>query len=188
MAERVCPWWAGYLLASPIRRWISDSPEEMLQPFVHEGSLVLEPGPGMGYFTLPLARMVAPAGCVYAVDIQPKMLQVLDRKAASRELASIIQTRLADVDHMNIEDLEGRIDFTLAFAVVHEMPDPKSFFRQVAAALKPGGILFFAEPSGHVKLNQFEQELEAARAAGLEVSDRRKVRRCHAAVLTKTAA
>lgn len=188
MAQQVCPWWVGYLLASPIRRWISDSPEEMLRPFVHEGSLVLEPGPGMGYFTLPLARMVAPTGCVYAVDIQPKMLQVLDRKAASSGLGSTIQTRLANAEHMNIEDLEDRIDFTLAFAVVHEMQDPKSFFRQVAAALKPRGILFFAEPSGHVKLIQFEQELDTARAAGLEVIDRRKVKRCHAAVLTKTAA
>lgn len=187
MAQHVCPWWVGYLLASPIRRWISDSPEEMLQPFVHEGSLVLEPGPGMGYFTLPLARMAAPTGCVYAVDIQPEMLKVLERKAARRGLASTIQTRLASTDHMNIDDLEGRIDFTLAFAVVHEMPDPMSFFRQTAAALKPSGILFFAEPSGHVKLNQFEQELDAARTASLEVVDRLKVKRCYAAVLTKPA-
>ena len=51
MAERVCPWWLGYLLASPMRRWLED-PVDILAPYVHEGMTVLEPGPGMGFFTL----------------------------------------------------------------------------------------------------------------------------------------
>ena len=60
MAERVCPWWKGYLLASPIRRWWQ-KPEELLAPYLREGMTVLEPGPGMGFFTLPMSRMVGPA-------------------------------------------------------------------------------------------------------------------------------
>ena len=81
MAERVCPWWIGYLLASPLRRWISEKPEQLLAPFVRKGMTVVEPGPGMGFFTIPLARMIGPSGRVIAVDIQPKMLASLDRRA-----------------------------------------------------------------------------------------------------------
>ncbi len=53
--EKVCPWWAGYFLASPLRQLFQD-PAKILAPYVREGMTVLEPGPGMGFFTLELAR------------------------------------------------------------------------------------------------------------------------------------
>jgi hypothetical protein len=55
MSARVCPWWLGWLLASPIRKLRHD-PARILAPHVREGMTVLEPGPGMGFFTLELAR------------------------------------------------------------------------------------------------------------------------------------
>ena len=70
-------------------------------------------------------------------------------------------------------------DFVLAFAVVHEMPSAEAFFGEAADALKPGGLLFFAEPSGHVKGEGFQRELEAARERGWR---RRAGRRCAAAL------
>ncbi|HXN47666.1 MAG TPA: methyltransferase domain-containing protein, partial [Bryobacteraceae bacterium] len=73
MPHRVCPWWLGYLLASPIRR-LAQNPSGTVAPYVREGMTVLEPGPGMGFFTLDLARLVGSSGRVVAVDIQPKML------------------------------------------------------------------------------------------------------------------
>jgi len=73
MSKRVCPWWLGYLLASPIRRLLHN-PTRILTPFVRPGMTVLEPGPGMGYFTLELARLVGTSGRVVAVDVQPKMI------------------------------------------------------------------------------------------------------------------
>ena len=42
---------------------------------------VLEPGPGMGFFTLELARIVGPEGRVVAVDVQPKMVEGLQKRA-----------------------------------------------------------------------------------------------------------
>jgi len=71
MSHTVCPWWLGYVLASPLRRLFLD-PVKLLSPYVQAGMTVLEPGPGMGFFTLELARLVGPAGRVVAVDIQPK--------------------------------------------------------------------------------------------------------------------
>jgi len=84
MALRVCPWWIGYLLASPLRRRLGQDPVKILSPYVREGMTVLEPGPGMGFFTIPLARLVGPSGRVIAVDLQPKMIESLKRRAAKR--------------------------------------------------------------------------------------------------------
>ena len=185
MAEHVCPWWIGYLLASPVRRWTMEKPESLLGPYVQEGMTVLEPGPGMGFFTLPLARMVGAKGRVVAVDIQPRMLASLQRRARKAGLLDRVEVRRALPDDLAVADWKDRIDLVLAFAVVHETPSAEAFFRQAAAALKPRGAVFFAEPSGHVKQAAFESELEAARQAGLEIVARPRVRRSHAAVLRK---
>jgi cyclopropane fatty-acyl-phospholipid synthase-like methyltransferase len=183
MSEHVCPWWIGYFLVSPIRRWMQN-PDEIIAPYVTPGMTVLEPGPGMGFFTLPLARRVG-SGRVIAVDIQPKMLSALRRRATKAGLIQRIDTRLAKSDSLAIDDLRGSVDFVLAVAVVHEMPSADAFFCQTAAALAPGGRLLFAEPAGHVSEEKFAQELEAAALAGLAVKDRPAVKRSHAAVLAR---
>ncbi len=184
MGKRVCPWWLGYLLACPLRRWAED-PAKLLAPCVREGMTVLEPGPGMGFFTLDLLRMVGPSGRVVAVDIQPKMLDRLKRRAAKAGLQERLDARLATAESMGIADLDGQVDFTLAFAAVHEFPDAQTFFSQAAAALKPDGTLLLAEPRGHVKEQEFAEELEAAAKAGFTVAERPAIRRSHAAVLRK---
>jgi ubiquinone/menaquinone biosynthesis C-methylase UbiE len=84
---------------------------------------VFEPGPGMGFFTLEMARMVGNSGMVVAVDIQTKMIENLARKAQRQGLAGRIDLRLANATGMGINDLIGKVDFVLAFAVVHELPD-----------------------------------------------------------------
>jgi ubiquinone/menaquinone biosynthesis C-methylase UbiE len=166
-AHRVCPWWLGYLLASPIRKLWQD-PRKILAPFVQEGQKVLEPGPGMGFFTLELARRVGPKGLVFAVDVQQKMLDGLQRRASRTKLAERIHLRLASPDSMNISDLAGCVDFILAFAVVHEMPDAGRFFQQASAAAKPSAVMLLVEPDGHVTQADFEKELRLAGQAGFE--------------------
>jgi len=63
--------------------------------------------------------------------------------------------------------LQGRVDFVLAFAVVHELPDIHRFFREASIAQKPGGKLLFSEPAGHVGEDDFAKSLLAAAEAGL---------------------
>jgi SAM-dependent methyltransferase len=183
-SHRVCPWWIGYLLASPVRR-ILQQPAELLAPHVRQGMTVLEPGPGMGFFTLELARLVGSSGRVIAVDIQPRMIAALRRRAAKAGVLDRLDTRLASPDSMGLADLAGVVNFTLAFAVVHELPAAAPFFRQVAEASKPGAQLLFAEPAGHVTASAFDAELQAARDAGFALVDSPSVRRSRTALLAK---
>ncbi len=186
MGHRVCPWWLGYVLASPLRRLLQD-PVAVVKPYVREGMTVLEPGPGMGFFTLEMARQVGASGRVIAVDIQPRMIAGLKRRLGKAGLLDRTDARLAPSDSLGLQDLQGKVDFALAMAVVHEMPSSNRFFAEVAQAMKPGAMLLLAEPSGHVKKDVFEAELEDAAAAGLEVTDRPAIRRSQAALLKKHA-
>lgn len=181
----MCPWWVGYLLASPLRRYSQD-PAAILAPYIRDGMTVIEPGPGMGFFTIELAQRVGASGRVIAVDIQPKMLASLRRRLTKRGLESRVDIRVVKPDSMELTDLAGSVDFALLFAMVHELPSAAPFFAEVAAALKPGGSALLAEPKGHVKLPDFEPELEAAASAGLSVVSRPLIPRSHAALLTKS--
>ena len=163
--QHVCPWWIGYLLASPIRR-VFQQPDKMLAPHVRPGMTVLEPGPGMGFFTLELARLVGATGRVIAVDIQPRMLDALRLRAAKAGVLDRLDARLAASDSLGITDMAEAVDFTLAVAVVHELPAAAPFFREVARASKPGARLLFSEPKGHVSASAFDAELQLARDAG----------------------
>jgi SAM-dependent methyltransferase len=165
MAERVCPFWVGYLLLNPLRKLL-ENPDKILGQFVREGMIVLEPGCGMGYFTLPLARMVGPRGRVIAVEVQAKMLSALDRRARKANLLDRIELRQVGAEGLGVEDLVGQVDFAAAIHVVHEVPEQAFFFEEVWKALKPGGKLLVIEPKGHVSEAKFEQTLTTAENAG----------------------
>jgi ubiquinone/menaquinone biosynthesis C-methylase UbiE len=184
MGHRICPWWLGYILASPLRRLLQD-PATIVRPYVREGMTVLEPGPGMGFFTVEMAREVGPHGRVIAVDVQPRMIAGLKRRLTKAGLLERTDARLAPSESLGLQDLQGKVDFALAMAVVHEMPSSSRFFAEVAQALKPGATLLLAEPSGHVKKTAFEAELKDAAVAGFEVIDHPVVRRSQAALLKK---
>jgi len=188
MAHRVCPWWLGYFLASPIRRWIEiRDPEAFLKDYVRPGMTVLEPGPGMGFFTVPLARLVSSSGKVVAVDIQPKMLEVLRKRATKAGVQDRVEARLSGPNSLGVDELRGAVDFALLYAMVHEVPEAQALFREVAETLKPGGKLLFVEPAGHVDASHFAEEVEFARQAGLQEASRPEVPKNRAVLLAKPA-
>jgi SAM-dependent methyltransferase len=132
-----------------------------------------------------LAGVGAP-GRVIAVDIQPRMIAGLKHRLAKAGLLERVEVLLAQPDSMGIGGgFAGRVDFTLAFAVVHEMPSAGRFFAEVSAASKPRATLLFAEPRGHVTDAQLADELQAAKQAGFAVVDRPSIPRSHAAILKK---
>ena len=184
MSTHVCPYWAGCLLASPLRRLIQN-PEKILAPYVSKNMIVLEIGPGMGFFTLPLAEMVGPQGKVICVDIQEKMIQSLQKRLARKLLSERTITRVCKENLLGINDFYGKIDFALLFAVVHEIPDIPNLFSEIAQALKPAGSCLLAEPKGHVSIQDYDKTLAIAKQKGLNVVDSPQIPRSYASLIRK---
>ena len=184
MASHRCPHWMGWFLLCPLRR-LGQRPEKILAPFVSEGMTALDVGPGMGYFSLPMARMVGPAGSVLCVDVEEKMLRSLEKRAARAGLAGRIVTRTCAPESLGLDDFDGRVDFALAFAMVHEVSDAGRLFADIFRALKPGGRCLFVEPKGHVRRAAFDASLAAAARAGFTLAPGPRVRTSHSALLAK---
>ena len=64
----------------PIRK-LFEPPQRLIGPYVKNGQVVADLGCGSGYYTLALAESVGPEGKVYAVDLDSKCIQTLQKKA-----------------------------------------------------------------------------------------------------------
>jgi ubiquinone/menaquinone biosynthesis C-methylase UbiE len=186
MADKthICPWWLGYLLASPIRRW-SQKPELILTPYINAGMQVLDVGCAMGFFSLPLARMVGPTGKVICIDLQEKMIRSLMKRAAKAGLTRNIDARVCSGQTLSLEDVPEKIDFAMAFAMVHEVPDQERLFAEIFQALKPGCSFLVAEPRGHVTEEDLKQSITAAQGCGFKVVEYPQIPRSRSVLLTK---
>jgi len=155
----------GYLLASPIRK-LRDNPRKLLGPYIEEGMTAVDAGCAMGFFSMPMARMVGENGKVICVDLQERMLRVLKKRAFRAGLAGRVEARRCTAASLMLSDLPGRADFALAYAVLHEAPDRERFIGEIYRALKKGGVLFFGEPAGPVSRDFFQEEAAMIEAAG----------------------
>lgn len=174
MAQHVCPLWVGYLLANPLRKIITN-PNTILTPYVKKGMKVLDVGCAMGFFSLALARLVGSSGKVLCVDLQQKMLDRLEKRAQKASLSDRIETRLCQSNSLCLEDGYGSIDFALAFAVVHEVPSPETFFSEINKVMDKQGKLFVAEPKGHVGKGAFGNTIAIAERSGFKIICRPKI-------------
>ncbi len=145
----------------------------------------LDVGCAMGFFSLPLARIVGPSGKVICIDLQEKMLESLEKRAARAGLAGRVDARRCPKDSLAVDDLAGQIDFVLAFAVAHEVPDSTRMLRDIYASLKSGGRLLLAEPKGHVSAAEFDALISAAEQTGFSKVEYPRISRSRAAVLEK---
>ena len=171
-SSRICSWKHAFALDNPIRRIIHD-PQKILGGYIEPGQTVLDLGCGPGTFSIAMAKMVGESGKVIAIDVQEEMLQILRKKAAQRGLESRIVTHKSDPDRIGISE---KVDFALAFYMVHEVPNAEAFLKEVASVLKPKGKLLIVEPKMHVSAAAFEKTIEVARQAGLSPISEPKIR------------
>ncbi len=184
MAEHVCPYWAGYFLANRLRRLLQN-PYKILAPYLRPNMTVLDVGSAMGYFSLPIAGMVGPGGKVVCVDIQPKMLAVLRRRAAQAGLTERIETHVSTETSIGLRGREATFDFALAFTMLHEVGDPVSFLREIHQLLKPGAQFLLTEPIGHVSQADFAHTVELATKAGFQIVGHPLIRLSNTVLLVK---
>jgi ubiquinone/menaquinone biosynthesis C-methylase UbiE len=162
-SEHVCPPWLSWTLINPLRR-LSQNPEKTMRRFIQEGYTALDVGCGPGYFTTALAGLVGANGLVISADIQEWMLEKVRRRLEKAGLSARVRLHLARTDRLNIPS--DRIDFALAFWMVHEVPDKERLFSEILACLAPGGTLLLAEPRMHVGAKAFAEISAAAVKAG----------------------
>jgi ubiquinone/menaquinone biosynthesis C-methylase UbiE len=103
---------------------------------------VLEVGPGSGTYTLGAAQRVGEQGRLVTVDIEPKMIERVTRRAEAEGIENI-EARVANVYDLPFED--GTFDVVYMIAVIGEIPEPLRAMREFHRVLSPSGTLVFSE-------------------------------------------
>jgi 2-polyprenyl-3-methyl-5-hydroxy-6-metoxy-1,4-benzoquinol methylase len=179
---KVCPWWITYTFDNPLRKWIQN-PYAILEQHLREGMRTADIGCGMGYFSIPMAKLVGDSGSVQAIDIQHQQLKRVRKRAGKSGVMDRIETTLADERSLK---LKTRLDFILAFAVIHEVPSVEGVFSQAFESLEPGGRILVVEPTHHVKVTSFKEEIAAAAKCGFSsLPNPQKIRMSRVALLEK---
>ena len=106
---------------------------------LRSGISVADIGPGSGFFTIPFARAVEPAGRVLAVDLQPRMLEILGEKLQQTGSPRNVELVHGAAHETHLE--EGSCDLAFLGNVWHELEDPAAFSREAARILRPDGRL-----------------------------------------------
>lgn len=109
---------------------------------IQPGEVVADVGAGSGYYTFPLAKLVGDKGKVYAVDIQPEMLQIIKQRMKKGKVTNIVPVK-GTVSDPKLP--ENSVDLILMVDVYHEFSHPFEMTTAMVKALKPGGRLVFVE-------------------------------------------
>jgi SAM-dependent methyltransferase len=109
------------------------------------GETVADIGAGSGYYARRLAALVGESGLVYAVDIQPEMLELLGRKMAELKVRNV-RPILGTITDPKLP--RTAVDVVLMVDVYHEFDHPYEMMQAICAALKPGGRVVFVEFRG----------------------------------------
>lgn len=117
-----------------------ENPRKLVQALaLKKDEVVVDLGAGSGYYSLLMAPMV---GRVIAVDIQPEMLAIIDRKAKAAKMANI-DLVLAKEQDPGLKP--NSVDTILLVDVYHELAYPREVTRKMIEALKPGGRIVLVE-------------------------------------------
>lgn len=106
------------------------------------GMTVADIGAGSGYYASRMAKKVGPAGRVFATDIQPGMIELLNRRVASEGLGNVTSV-LGAMDDPRLP--AASIDLAIMVDVYHELQQPQVFLQRLKATFKPGGRLVLVE-------------------------------------------
>jgi ubiquinone/menaquinone biosynthesis C-methylase UbiE len=151
-------------------REVEEAPDEALDIVgVKKGTAVADVGAGSGYMTVRLAKRVGPNGVVYATDIQPAMIDLLQKRLSSAKLTNVRPILGATDDPKLPADT---IDLAIMVDVYHELSQPQAMLRHLRDALKAGGRLVLLEyrkedpsipirPEHKMSVAEAKMELEA---------------------------
>ena len=139
------PSFVAYFLDSRLRRRMQPPNELIKRSGITRNITILEIGCGSGAYTTFISREVGNKGTVYALDIQPKMLQRIQNKLNKAENKDItnIKTILGNAYKLPFED--HAIDLICMITVLQEIPDKTRALTEVRRVLKSNGVLAVTE-------------------------------------------
>ena len=111
---------------------------------ININDIIADVGAGSGYHAFKMAPL-AEKGLIYAVDIQPEMLDVIEKKKRSTKILNI-ETILGSEKSINLP--KNSVDKILMIDVYHEFSYPIEMIESIKNALKPEGQLFLIEYRG----------------------------------------
>lgn len=136
------------------------------------GMVVADVGAGTGLFEPLFAKAVGPEGRVLAVDIAPRFVELIRRRAEANGWTNV-EARLCDETSVGLPP--ASVDFVFVCDTYHHFTHPAQTLASIYQALKPGGVLmiveFRREPGvssdwvlNHVRAGEstFRREIEAA--------------------------
>lgn len=109
---------------------------------IKPGMMVADIGAGTGYHVERIAPLVTPGGKVFAVDIQPEMLTLLEQRLKRQGIFNAVPV-LGLVDDPKLA--AQSLDLIIMVDVYHEFEFPAQMLNKMVAALKPGGRIAFVE-------------------------------------------
>jgi ubiquinone/menaquinone biosynthesis C-methylase UbiE len=177
---RVCPVENAGILDHSWRKLIQ-SPRKILRPYIKTGMTVVDLGCGPGFFTIEMAKLLKSKGTVIAADLQQGMLDLVNQKVAGTILEPTVKLHLCKKESIALTD---RVDFILAFYMIHEVPDAENLIREMKSILKPGGKILIIEPKFHVTKEKFDNLTTMIRRNGFTVTKGPGVFFSRSAVLT----
>jgi len=170
-------WWRKHPSACPYgqRFWVEaphpfitrERLREILEP--QAGERLLEIGPGTGYYTLPVAEWLSPAGTLDIVDVQQEMLDHTLRRAGEQGIDNVTPAR-ADARELPYPD--DSFDGAYLVTTLGEIPDQDAALGELRRVVRPGGRIVVGELFGDPHMVTHSALADRARAAGLRV-DRR---------------
>ena len=178
----LCPWWLAYTFDNPFRR-LFHKPEKIFEPYLKTGMTAVDIGCGMGYFSIAMAGMVGESGKVVSVDIQQKMLDILQKRANKAGVLHRIHPHCSSSDGIGLTPHSA--DLALAFWMVHEVQQIERFVHEIYTLLKPGGKFLLVEPKVHVPPELFQQINASAVQSGFVVLEQPRIALSHAAWFLK---
>ncbi len=138
----VMGWQAASWLERP-ERTKEERPDLLLAELqLKPGMVVADIGAGSGYHSRRMADVVGKTGKVYAVDVQPQMVQMLSA-FAREERYSNVKPILSTVDDVKLP--AASVDLAIMVDVYHELEFPLEVLQSIVRSLKPGGRVVFVE-------------------------------------------
>jgi SAM-dependent methyltransferase len=135
--------WQGAEWLERSERALEEEPDKALDALGSlAGLTIADVGAGSGYFTVRLAARVGPKGRVYANDLQPEMLKMLDARLGRERITNVTLVQGA-IDNPRLP--ASSIDLILMVDVYHELSEPQKMLQAFRASLKPGGRLVLLE-------------------------------------------